>query len=48
VKTGEPPVVYQCQENLVEPLEGPQEEDGSGPFEEKKLERIFSGFCSPQ
>jgi len=34
--------------NLVEPPVGPQEEDESAPFEEEKLERIFSGFFSPQ
>jgi len=32
----------------VEPPEGPQEEDDSDPFEEEKLERIFSGIFSPQ
>jgi hypothetical protein len=32
----------------VEPPEEPQEEDDSDPFEEEKLERIFSGFFSPQ
>jgi len=48
VKTGEPPISNYPQVNLDEPPGGLQEEDGSGPFEEKKLERIFSGFCSPQ
>jgi hypothetical protein len=46
--TGERPVVFQCQENLVEPLEGPQEGDDSDPFEEEKQESTFSGFCPSQ
>jgi hypothetical protein len=33
--------------NLEEPPTGPQEED-SDPLDEEKLERIFSGFFSPQ
>jgi hypothetical protein len=32
----------------VDPPAGAQEEDDSDPFEEEKLERIFSGFFSPQ
>jgi len=34
--------------NLDEPPEDPQEDDESDPWEEEKLERIFSGLPSPQ
>jgi len=36
------------QVNLEDPLEGPQEEDDSDPFEAQKLEIILSGFRPPQ
>jgi hypothetical protein len=40
--------VYEPQVNLEDPPVGPQEEADASPFEEEKLEIIFSGFFSPQ
>jgi hypothetical protein len=39
--SGKPPVIHQPHVNPVDPPEGPQEEDDSGPLEEQQLEIIL-------